>query len=246
MNIYHIAYAPTVKTVHLHFWGCNLNCRGCLRYKEIYDCHLEETKGRLFDPVKKTVSAPPRFLALAEVERILSDLDVRQVFLMGQEPAIDPELPGLAELLHKKFGSYNVLITNGFRPPSLKDIDDALFSIKAVTDSLHRHYTGKSNRKALANFVSLYKSGIKLRAESIFIPEYIDCPEIERIAKFIAEVGKNIPYKIDAYIPAGDNPWRRPTVKEMEAAVRVARQHLTEVSCLTGNEEQKYEVIRIV
>ena len=200
----------------------------------------------VFDPVKKTASAPPSFLALPEVERLLSDLDVRQVFLMGQEPTIDPELPGLAELLHKEFGSYNVLVTNGFKLPSLEHVDGMIFSIKAVTDSLHRRYTGKSNRKALANFVSLYKSGVKLRAESIFIPEYIDCPEIERIAKFIAEVDKSIPYMIDAYIPAGDNPWRRPTIKEMEAAVIVARQHLTEVSCLTGNEQLKYEVVRIV
>jgi len=245
MNIYHIAYAPTVKTVHLHFWGCNLSCQACFCLKEIHDLHLEETRGTIFEPAKKAASAPLTFLALAEVERILSDLDVRQAIFMGQEPTIDPELPELAELLHKEFGSYNILVTNGFRLPSLKDIDDVLFSIKAVTDSLHRRYTGKSNRKALVNFASLYKSGIKLRAESIFIPEYIDCPEIERIAKFIAEIGKSIPYKIDAYIPAGDKPWRRPTIEEMEAAVTVARQHLTEGSCLTGNEELKYEVVRI-
>jgi len=246
MNIYHITYSPEPKIVCLHFWGCNLNCRGCLRYKEIYDCHLEETKRALFDPVNRAAKTPPPFLTLAEVERILSDLDVREAVFMGQEPTIDLELPGLAELLHKKFGSYNILLTNGFRLPSLKDIDEVVFSIKAITDSLHRHYTGKSNRKALVNFASLYKSGVKLRAESIFIPEYIDCDEIENIARFIGGVDRRLPYRIDAYIPAGDNPWRRPTVEEMEAAVRVARQHLTEVSCLTGNEELKHEVIRII
>lgn len=245
MNIYHITYSPEPKTVCLHFWGCNLNCRGCLRYKEIYDCHLKETKGTLFDPVKKAVSAPPLLLARAEVEQILSDLDVCQVIFMGQEPTIDPELPGLAELLHREFGSYNILLTNGFKLLSLEHIDEVVFSIKAVTDSLHHHYTGESNREALANFVSLYKSGIKLRAESIFIPEYIDCGEIENIAQFISGGDKSLPYRIDAYIPAGDNPWRR-TIEEMETAVRMAKQHLTEVSCLTGNEQLKYEVVRIV
>ena len=54
MNIYHIAYAPAVKTAHLHFWGCNLSCRACLLVKEIYDCHLEETKGGIFAKEKKT------------------------------------------------------------------------------------------------------------------------------------------------------------------------------------------------
>lgn len=246
MNIYHIAHAPGVKSVHLHFWGCNLSCRGCLRYKEIYDCHLEETRLTLFNPAKKVVSAPPPLLALSQVEQILSQLDIRQVIFMGAEPAIDPELPGLAELLHKQFSSYNILLTNGFKMLSLEHIDEVVFSLKAWSDSLHRHYTGKSNRKALANFVSLYKSGVKLRAESIFIPEYIDCAEIELIAKFIASVDKSIPYRIDAYIPIGDNPWRRPTIEEMEVAVKVARQYLTEVSCLTGNEGLQYEVIRII
>lgn len=246
MNIYHITYWPEPKTVCLHFWGCNLKCRACLCLKEIYDLHLAETRGTLFDPVKKVALTPARFLALAEVERILSDLDVREVIFIGQEPTIDPELPELAELLHKEFGSYNILFTNGFKLPSLEHIDEVVFSIKAVTDSLHRHYTGKSNRKVLANFVSLYKSGIKLRAGSIFIPEYMDCGEIEKIARFIGGVDQSLPYRICAYIPAGDNPWRRPTVEETEAAVTVARQHLTEVSCLTGNEELKYEVMRIV
>ena len=246
MNIYHITYSPEPKTVCLHFWDCNLRCRACLRYKEIYDCHLEETRRALFDPVKKAASALPPFLALAEVERILYDLEVRGVIFMGQEPAIDPELPRLAELLHKKFSSYNILLTNGFKLPSLEHIDEVVFSIKAVSNSLHCHYTSRSNRKALANFVSLYKSGIKLRAESIFIPEYIDCSEIENIARFIGGVDQSLPYRIDAYVPSGDNPWRRPTIKEMEAAVMVARRHLTEVSCLTGNEQLKYEVVRIV
>ena len=245
MNIYHITYSPTTKMVFLYFWGCNLDCRGCVCKKEIYDCHMEENRATLFDPVKKATSAPSSFLTLAEVERILRDLEVREVIFMGAEPAIDPELPELAELLHKEFGSYNILLTNGFMLPSLNDIDDVLFSIKAVTDSLHRHYTGKSNRKALANFLSLYKSGVKLRAESIFIPEYIDCGEIENIARFISRVDRSLPYRIDAYIPAGDNLWQRPTVEEMEAAVKVARQHLTEVSCITGKGESKYEVVRI-
>ena len=132
------------------------------------------------------------------------------------------------------------------RLPSLKDIDEVVFSIKAATDSLHRYYTGKSNKTALQNFVKLNESGISLRAESIFIPEYIDHLEIENIAKFIAGVNQNIPYRIDAYLPIGNNPWRRPAIEEMEAAVSVARQYLTEVSCLTGNEKLKHEVIRIV
>ena len=245
MNIYHITYAPTVKTIHLHFWGCNLSCRACLLLKEIYDCHLEETRDGIFNKERKTAETPQRFLDLEEVMKILERLEVRAAIFMGAEPAIDPKLPQLAETLHNEFRSYNILLTNGFKLIDLEHIDEVVFSIKAVTDSLHRDYTGKSNKKALNNFVRLNQSGIMLRAESIFIPEYIDFLEIENIARFIGEVNKAIPCRIDAYIPVGDNPWRRPTPEELEEAASVAKRHLLNVSYLTGNEDLKFEVLRI-
>ncbi len=245
MNIYHITYAPTVKTVHLHFWGCNLNCRACLLLKEIYDCHLEETKNGIFNKEGKTTETPVSFLNLEEVMKILERLEVRAVIFMGAEPAIDLRLPQLAEALHEEFKSYNILLTNGFKLIDLEHIDEVVFSIKAVTDSLHRHYTGKSSKKALNNFVRLNQLGIRLSTESIFIPEYIDYLEIENIARFIAGVNTTIPYRIDAYIPVADSPWRRPTPEEMEEAVSTAGRHLVNVSCLKGNEELKFEVVRI-
>lgn len=246
MNIYHITYGWQVGIVHLHFWGCNLNCRACLLKKELYDCHLRETKDNIFRPSPRTPPAPDRFLGHDEVMGVLSRLQVKQVIFMGAEPTTDPELPRLARILHEKFGSHNVLLTNGFLFPDLKDIDEVVFSLKAHTDELHRHYTGKSNERALENFLKYHQSGIGLRSESVFIPDYIDCPEIERISRFIASVDRSIPYRIDGYIPIADNPWRRPTPAEMEKAVSTARRHLNTVSCLTGNESLKFEVTRMV
>lgn len=246
MNIYHITYAPETKIVHLHFWGCNLNCRACLLKKELYDCHLGETKSNLFNAARGSPQAPERFLELDEVMRTLGKLEIKEVVFMGAEAATDPEMPQLAVALHREFNSYNVLLTNGFKLAELKDIDEVVFSIKAYTNELHRHYTGKPNNMALEHFVKYHQSGIKLRAESIFIPEYIDFTEIEKISRFIAQIDKGIPYRIDAYIPIGDNPWRRPTPEEMARATGMARQCLDNVSCLTGNEALKFEVLRIV
>jgi pyruvate-formate lyase-activating enzyme len=246
MNIYHITYAPSPKNICLHFWGCNLNCRACLCRKEIYDCHLEETRETLFSQLEREApQRPHRFLEIEEVIEILSGIDVEEVIFMGAEATLDPQLPELARELHKRFHSHNILLTNGVKLPSMDDIDEVVFSIKARTDSLHRHYTGKSNKEILENFVALYQTGIKLRTESIFIPEYIDCPEIESIARFIAGVDRNIPYRIDAYLPIGDNPWRRPRLEEVEKAVEVAKKHLANVSCLRGDEKLRYEVVRV-
>jgi len=245
MNVYHITYGPETKIVQLHFWGCNLDCRACLLKREIYDCHLTETKDRIFQGKNRNNQKPDTFLDIEEILRLLKKLDVSEIIFMGAEPALDPGLPQLSEELHREFSSYNVLLTNGFQIPDLSHIDEVVFSIKACTDSLHRDFTGKSNKKALENFVTLYEYGVKIRTESIFIPEYIDNPEIEKIAGFVAGADRNIPYRIDAYIPIGDNPWRRPIPEEIESAASQAQKHLANVSFLTGSESLKYEVVRI-
>ena len=245
MNVYHITYGPEIKIVQLHFWGCNLTCKACLLKREIYDCHLTETKDRISQGQSQENHAPDNFLDTEEVMQQLRKLDVKEVIFMGAEPALDPELPGLAERLHHEFACHNVLLTNGMQLADLTHIDEVVFSIKAFTDSIHRDFTGASNKKALENLASLYQADVKLRTESIYIPEYIDGPEIENIAKYTGGIDKNIPYRIDAYIPIGDNPWRRPTPEEIESAANLARKYLTNVSYLTGAEDLKYEVIRI-
>ncbi|MFC1913662.1 radical SAM protein [Chloroflexota bacterium] len=246
MNIYHIAYAPTAKTAHLFFWGCNMSCRGCVLKKEIYDWHMEETIQARLRKTEGPPQPPQSFLKLEEVMDILRGLEVAKVIFLGAEATIDPGLPRLAKLLHEELQTYNILLTNGLELPLLDDIDEVSFSIKAYTDSLHYHYTGTSNQKALQNFIAInQKGGIKLRAESVLIPGYIDCPEVEKIAQFIAGADRNITYRVDGYIPVSDNPWRRPTPQEIEKAASIARRHLLNVSCLTGHEDLKYEVLRV-
>ncbi len=245
MNVYHITYGPAAKTVQIHFWGCNLSCRACLLKREIYDCHLKETRDRLFRQESPADRAPSSFLDLDTVLGLVGRLDIRQAIFMGAEPALDPELPALAAGLHRRFSTLNVLLTNGFRVPDLNDIDEVVFSIKAIDDKLHRDYTGRSNRPALENFVELHRRGVKLRTESIFIPEYIGPAEIEAVARFIGGVDRTIPYRIDAYIPTGDNTWRRPAPGEIQQAAALARQHLDNVAYLAGTEALRYEVVRV-
>jgi pyruvate-formate lyase-activating enzyme len=199
----------------------------------------------IFHPSEERTLSPQRFLSLEEVRDILGPMRIKQAIFMGAEASIDPELPELARFLHQEFHSHNVLLTNGLGPAPLDDVDEVVFSIKAYAEELHRNYTGVSGEGCLANFVLLHWMGVRLRAETIFIPDYVDYAEIEDIAKFIATVDPEIPYRIDAYLPVGDSPWRRPTPNEMEKACAVAGKYLKNVSCLRGNEPLAYEVERI-
>ena len=173
MNIFHITYEPTYKTLDLHFWNCNLNCKGCYKNYEIYDLGLVD------NAVEKMVTGtlakePKRFLSYYEVMKLTEELDVKYAIFMGTEAAVDPRLPKLAEALHKRNSSYNILLTNGYKLTDMKDIDEVIFSLKAFSNEIHKEYTGKGNEKILKNFKKICNSGKKLQAETVFIPEYID------------------------------------------------------------------------
>jgi pyruvate-formate lyase-activating enzyme len=233
MKIYHISYEPAFKSVDIHFWtNCNLSCRACYTDYEKLDF------GLIDDPIarisSKTKGEPPvDFLSLADTVALLQNHEVDRVIFMGTEPALDPELPSLAAVLHHKFNCYNIILTNGFKLISLEYINEIIFSIKALSEKLHLDYTNKSNKAILKNFITIYSSGKTLQAETVLIPDYIDKYEIERIAKFISNVDNNIPLRIDAYFPVGDNPWRAATTSEVEEAAEFAKKYLKKVNCLT-------------
>jgi len=233
MKVYHIAYEPSYKSLDIHFWTkCNLSCRGCYCQYEKYDFSLiDDPVGRI---ATKPLEAPPtRFLSFEEVMEHIKGLEIKYAIFFGTEAALDPELPMLARALHQQFHSYNILLTNGLKLTDMEHIDEVIFSIKAYSDEIHRDYTGRSNKKILANFAKIYQSVKKTQAEVVIIPDYIDAQEVERVAKFIAGVDKDITLRVDAYFPVPGCPWRAATKEEVEEAAELARRHLNNVTCLT-------------
>jgi len=245
-NIYHVTYTPELKEAELFFWNCNMECTGCLCKRVIWDFLLKENPlANLKDPPRETAKPPERFLDFEEVMRLLDKLKFQQVTMGGMEPTLDPQFPKITRALHDRFGSRNVVFTNLYEMPSFEDTDIVVFGLMAVTDSLHREYTGVSNKGILENFLKVYQSGKKLGVASLFIPDYIGIQEIERIAKYIASVDKDISLFLRPYLKAGDNPWRPPTHDEIDEALGIAKRHLNKVNCLYGDEELKYEVLTI-
>jgi len=233
MKVYHVVYEPTSRSVDLHFWTqCTLACRACYTQYETLDFGLFD------DPIahiacKDPASAPTRFLSLEEVIAVLRGREVGAAIFLGTEAALDPEMPALAKALHGEFHSYNILLTNGLKLADMRDIDEVIFSLKAVTPARHRTYTGKGNAAILKNFEALARSGRKMQSETVLIPGLIEADEVERVAGFIAGIDRRITLRIDAYFPVGDTPWRAATAAEVEKAACLARRHLDNVTCLT-------------
>ena len=202
-NIYHIASTKQDKQAYLHFWGCGFDCRGCECKKAIWDYMLDETM-IIHEADPKTIAMPPtEFLDFDEVIKILEELGSKWVLFEGQEASLDPLFPKITRELHQRLGTQNVLLTNAYKIPYLKDVDKICIGLKAFDENLHIDYTGKSNKRVLENFTKIYQSGIQMSAEIVLIPGYIDKEEIGRVAQFIAGVDNNIRLQIDGYFKAG-------------------------------------------
>lgn len=241
MGVYHITYTPNLKEICLYFnGGCNFSCHGCITDHHPQDCHLE-----------KSIRAPEHKSASIFIDKVISYLEplsFKKVIFLGKEPTQDADFLALAKILKEKLSTYNILLTNGYRFVEDRAIDEICVSIKAISKNIFSDFTGKNNIEyVLENFVK-YTSipNLKVRAESVFIPGYIDKEEIEKIAQFIAGVSVEIPYRIDGYIPIKEKDrFRRPTKDEMEEAKKAIEKYLKNVSILHYGVRVKYKVKRI-
>ncbi|MBN2026587.1 MAG: radical SAM protein [Actinobacteria bacterium] len=90
---------------------------------------------------------------------------------------------------------------------SLKSDGCVKFDLKAFDPTLHRALCGVSNARTLENF-AYAASRIPERpdpppliASTLLVPGYVEAGEVGRIASFIAELDKDIPYSLLAFHP---------------------------------------------
>ncbi|MDK2870490.1 MAG: hypothetical protein PWP39_1725 [Pyrococcus sp.] len=197
-RVYHIVKFQD-GSAYVLFDGCNWKCKYCV-WREVTRWNLclpEETRKKL-DYMWKERKV--RYLTVEEVQEILEKEKVKAAFLGGGEPTLDPELKPLIKSLTKK-GIKIWLITNG------EGLDDEIveivhgitFSIKALDEELHKKLTGVSNSKVLENFKRYAKTG-KVVAETVYVPGFVECEEIMRIAEFIASINPNMTLRIDPLV----------------------------------------------
>lgn len=235
MPFYKITYTPEEKRGYIWNHGCNFECKGC------------------FYLAKPNIGFNPRedkFLGVEDLKNTLLDLKKKKglwrVHFLGGEPTIEPRLPELVEFTRNEIHAHNHLITNGFNFPP-EGIDSVSMSLKAYTNELYEEYVGRSNHNVLNNFIKIYESGIGLKASTVFIPDYIECGEIEKVAQFIANIDKDITYRVIGYIPVPFSPWRKATREEIMKAELIAKKYLKNVtsSCLSS-EDFRYNSERIM
>lgn len=162
------------RKVKINLSGCNFDCKGCFAIAK------QET-GRTFS-VEGLLN-----LFIKSCRLIYGGL-VDDVQMTGGEPTKDPDyllylIRGLRYLGVSKIG----VSTNGHMLD--KDLVDELNSLsvdyikldlKAYTDEIHKWYTGKSNINVLRAVRLLHDYGLNFYVRTIFIPNIVDIPEIEK------------------------------------------------------------------
>lgn len=214
--------------------GCNFDCKACIST-------AKQGIGRALS-VDELIE-----LTLNASEFIWGkDRMVNRIALTGGEPTLDKDyLLNLISKL-KENGVINFeLSTNGdlLDEDLLKELSmyyvDILFKpdLKAYDENIHRKYTGKSNANVLkaiellSNYApKLHKYGPSFIVRTVFMPDIVGVEEIEKIAKFVSQIDKDVCYRIQQFSPVhGQNITRRPTLEEMLTVYNIAKKYLDNV-----------------
>ena len=103
-------------------------------------------------------------------------------------------------------------------------VDGFWLDIKAWDDGVHRWLTGCTNQHILELPSQILKSGFVLEVLSLYIPEVVDCDQLQKIAAHLAAVDTSIPFTILAFFPEHRmGSYRSPTTSEMIRAYESAK-----------------------
>ncbi|MDD1772890.1 MAG: radical SAM protein [Methanomassiliicoccales archaeon] len=228
MSFHSITYNEKYRFATLHNYGCTFRCAIC-SYK--LRSGANGTPGLSYPK-------PKRFLTVPEMKKALQSVSVDTVYFMGGEPTCSKELPEMLEFIKNEIGAATFLgHTNGSQLP-IPNLDGANVGIKAWDEQVHLDYTGRPKELIYQNFEAAVCSGMRMKANIVYIPGYVDTDQIESLAEWIASIDVNIPFHIMGYIPVPGQTYSRPTDEQMTAVVKACRKHLKNVakSHLTSEE----------
>jgi len=219
------------RKLKINLSGCNFDCKGCFAIAK------KEVGPAL------TVEGLSNLIAKSCLFLYGNDKMPNDVQMTGGEPTTNKDylislIENLRKLRVKKIG----ISTNGYlldksliRKLKSLGIDYIKLDIKAYTKEIHADYTGKSNVCVLRAVKLLCENNFNFYVRTIFIPQIIGFEEIEKIARFLSRVDKNITYKIYQFAPEQlkRKTSRSPNREEMRKAYSIAQKHLKNVEFYT-------------
>jgi len=132
-------------------------------------------------------------------------------------------------------GLANVLVTNGYINPEPLDellpwIDALNIDVKAMSDRFYRRVCRGRLEPVLRTVARAHSAGCHVEVTNLVIPGHNDGEEdIERLSRWLAGVGRNVPLHLSRYFPHRGFPAPPTPIAALERAREVAARHLNYV-----------------
>lgn len=156
-----------------------------------------------------------------------------------------------AQLIKQYTRLWVLIETNGYglTPKNLdvlkeSGIDAFWLDIKAYDSQTHNRLTGCDNTEILKLPQEMMKRGFTLEVLSLYIPDFVETPDLDQIARTLYSVDRSIPFTILAFFPEYRmKNYRSPTVQEMVEAYQCVKRiglenvRLGNIGVFAGSEE---------
>jgi len=189
--LYH--FLPGSKAFSIGTVGCNFKCEWC----QNFDISQASKEGKIFG---EDISAE-------KVVEMAIKTGCESIAYTYNEPAIFVEFIKDCAVFAKKKGLKNILVTNGYFSKESFDfikeyIDAVNIDLKSFNEKTYKKFCGAKLEYVLENIKWFHDAGIHVEITTLVIPGLNDSSvELEKIAKFISSMDKNIPWHISRFFP---------------------------------------------
>ncbi|MFX0124383.1 MAG: radical SAM protein [Candidatus Hodarchaeota archaeon] len=213
-------------------YGCNFSCLGCQN-----DQH-------------RALKSAERYTFEKFVSKIQNNPKISCICWFGGSP--EPQLPWALRASKQALnaaperilrvcwewnGAGNPKIVQNAVALSLQSGGNAKFDLKYFSSSLSQVLSGVSNKQSFINFENCFQRFYNernqdpvLTATTLLIPAYVNKEEVSKIAQFLAELDKSIPYSLLVFHPDSflmDLPVT--PLQQVKECYEVAKNHLNSV-----------------
>ncbi|MFW9825521.1 MAG: radical SAM protein, partial [Candidatus Thorarchaeota archaeon] len=133
------------------------------------------------------------------------------------------------------------------------DLDSYWLDIKAYDDETYKKLCGVSNRTVLQSVKEIIERNFVLEILTVFIPNFVEVDQFEKIAQLICEVDETIPFHILPFFPQYKlMTYRSPTLNEIIETyftvkdVGLKNIQIGNVGVFAKSDEQIKELIKFV
>ena len=191
--LYHLL--PNSKSFSIATQGCNFRCDFCQNWQI-------SQKDKETDLARKSIPISPEEI----VKKALSS-GCKTIAYTYTEPTIYFEYALDACRLAKQKGLYNIFVTNGYMTREALEmislyLDAANIDLKFFNDTTYSKLCGGHLKPVLETIQLMHSLGIWIEITTLIIPGLNDSnKELNQIAEFIAQIGKEIPWHLSRFHP---------------------------------------------